>query len=93
MTFIACRAEIALVRVVSGMTRIACGRLRNLVDIFLDVAKAAGQLFVSAGQRELRLFRMIESPQLPPVRVVARRAIRTQTALVMGVLVAGRTLG
>jgi hypothetical protein len=81
VTALALRAELPKVHVVLFVTRVAIVRQPHF-SCRLHVTRVAAQLFVSAREREVRLFGVIEFPQAPAVRRVTNVAVGSQTTFV-----------
>lgn len=76
-------------RIVLAVTRMAIRSQPDLGDVRGNVTGLTIEATVGAGQRVPRLGVMIEAPSRPTIRVVAERAVRTQTTVMMPVPVAG----
>jgi len=88
MALLASLAERAVVRVVLGVAAVAVRCLRDAVRHLRLVAGMAVEPGVRAGQRELRLPVVIETPDRPAVGIVTCVAIGSEASLVQGVLMA-----
>ena len=83
-------AERALMRIVAAVATVAVCGDHDLGHILCGMAGVAGQIAMRSRQRILGLLVVIVDPARPRIRVMARRAVRSDAAFVVLVLVALR---
>jgi hypothetical protein len=78
-----------MVRVILAVTRDALRGQCRLGDVLGDVASFAIEVAMGSGQGIARLNVVIEAPAFPAVRVVAKRAARSEAAFMVAVAMTG----